>query len=124
VAWDGVVGNSVCRRMVLDYSGTRGRIGWVYFVLAINVIPRVFVLRGFFLFFFVVFRLFFGAKVVLVTERFHLDACGVRFVVVRVGVDVGACLVTDSNSSCGCSLESDCNVSVALDVEALRGRRD
>ena len=123
MAWDGVVGNSVSRRMVLDYSGTRGRIGWMYFVLAINVIPRVSVLRGFFLFF-VVFCLFFGAKVVLVTERFHLNACGVRFVVVRVGVDVGARLVTDSNSSCGCSLESDCNVSVALDVEALRGRRD
>jgi hypothetical protein len=123
VAWNGVWGNSVSRRMVLCYSWTRGRVGWVYFVLTINVVPRVFVLGGFF--FFVVFRLFFAAKVVLVTERLHLNACRVRLVVVvRVGVDVGARLVIDRNCSGGCSLESDCNVSVALDVEALRRRRD
>jgi hypothetical protein len=106
--------------MVFDYSWTRGRVGWLYLVFVFNIVPRVFVLTGFFLFV-LVFRLFFAAK--LVTDRLNLNARRVLFVSVVVRADVRARLVVDSDFS-GCSLESDCNVSIALDVKALRGRRD
>jgi hypothetical protein len=82
VAWD-VVGNSVSCRSVFCYSRTRGRVGRLNLVFAINVVPRVFVFVAFFFFFFfsvVVFRLFFAAS--LVTQGFHLDALRVRVLVV------------------------------------------
>jgi hypothetical protein len=107
-------------RMVFYYSWTRGGVGWVYLVFVLNIVPRVFVLTGFFLFV-LVFRLFFAAK--LVTNRLNLNARRVLVVGVVVRAGIGAGLVIDSAFS-RCSLESDCNVSVALDVKALRGRRE
>jgi hypothetical protein len=78
VAWD-VVGNSVSCRRVFCYSRTRGRVGRLNLVFAINIVPRVFVFVAFFLFV-VVFRLFFAAS--LVTKGLHLDALRVRVLVV------------------------------------------